>query len=189
MVVAPKWTAVNQSRTLLRFRAAGARIMFDRDEAIDLAPFARNAGLTPREFVTELQKDPLFVKHIHVPAYDVVEAPSPAKVEMLKGPQPSDGVPGIEINPIEELAKRDAMLVQTMQEQVQLEQTQEVEAAERVAQTGMSTLEPGLREEVSASLPSTKWTKQQLLEYALERGLNVTEDSSKNQILRRIRGL
>ena len=47
-------------------------------------------------------------------------------------------------------------------------------------------LEPGMVSQFSDSLPSTKWTKTQLVEYATAKGLDV-EGLSKNAILRKLR--
>lgn len=47
-------------------------------------------------------------------------------------------------------------------------------------------LEPGMMEKMSDALPSTKWTKTQLANYARERGIDV-DGLSKNAILRKIR--
>lgn len=42
---------------------------------------------------------------------------------------------------------------------------------------------------LDAATPSTRWSKEQLLEHARSRGLQVTDDMSKNAILRKLRGM
>lgn len=39
------------------------------------------------------------------------------------------------------------------------------------------------------AVPSTKWSKDRLFAYAKEKGLSVTDDMSKNALLRKIRGV
>lgn len=56
------------------------------------------------------------------------------------------------------------------------------------ADTGSSgDLDPGARAQLADTIPSTRWDRERLLEYARSRGLQVPDDAAKNFILRKIR--
>jgi len=50
-------------------------------------------------------------------------------------------------------------------------------------------VEPSMQQLVEEALPSTRWSREKLLAYALDRKLDVNESTSKNNILRKIRSL
>lgn len=61
-----------------------------------------------------------------------------------------------------------------------------IDAAEPAA---AGALDPGIRAALADSIPTTKWDKTKLLEYARAKGLTIPDDMSKNSILRKLRGL
>ena len=50
-------------------------------------------------------------------------------------------------------------------------------------------LDPGVREAIADSTPSTKWDRERLVAFAVARGIIVPDGMSKNAILRKLRGL
>jgi hypothetical protein len=61
------------------------------------------------------------------------------------------------------------------------------EAAESGEPTATGGLEPGMKEQLADSIPSTRWSQERLTAYAAEKGIDVT-GLSKNAVLRKIRG-
>lgn len=63
--------------------------------------------------------------------------------------------------------------------------------AQALAETGepeaAGALEPGMKDLLADTIPSTRWSAEKLAEYAMARGLDV-KGMSKNAILRKIRG-
>lgn len=57
-----------------------------------------------------------------------------------------------------------------------------------ITASSSEALEPGVREALSDAIPSTRWSKEKLLEHARSKNLDVSEEMSKNALLRKIRG-
>lgn len=63
-----------------------------------------------------------------------------------------------------------------------------MESDSQLAETG-DALEGSVRAQVDDAIPSSKWPREKLLEYAKKRGMDVPDNMSKNAILRKIRGV
>lgn len=53
----------------------------------------------------------------------------------------------------------------------------------------VSALDPGVKEALTDNMPSSRWSREKLAEYAKAKGLDVPDDMSKNAILRKLRGV
>lgn len=58
---------------------------------------------------------------------------------------------------------------------------------QEIAPTG--ALDPNLRQVASDAIPSTRWERERLIDYARTRGLEIPDDMSKNAVLRKLRGV
>lgn len=50
-------------------------------------------------------------------------------------------------------------------------------------------LDPGVKDALADSMPSSRWSREKLIDFANAKGLDISDDMSKNAILRKLRGV